>query len=97
MVMLLTKCISYVNRLKAFVDPNPINSNPYISPRVSCVNKMRTNIITNDLSKKEQALDNDIDPSSSNTHTLEKEGQHQTINILTSLDPPYSPRTYLQH
>lgn len=97
MVMLLTKCISYVKNLKDFVDPNPKDPNLCTSLRVSCVGDMRPNALTNDLSKRENAFERDMDPSSPHTHTLEQGGQYQKINILTSLDPPYSPNTCLQH
>lgn len=97
MVMLLTTCISYVNHLKSFVDPKPGDPNPCTSPRVSCVKEMRSNALPNDLSTREKALKSNMDPSSSSTHTLEQGGQYDNINILTSLGPPYSPKTYLQH
>lgn len=58
---------------------------------------MRSNTLPNDLSTREQELDSNMDPSSSSTHTLEQGGQYEIINILTSLDPPYSPKTYLLH
>lgn len=95
MVMLLTKFISYVNHLKDFVDPKPKNPNPCTSPRVSYTDETRPNA-PNALFKQVQALESDKDPPSS-IHTLEQGGQNQNINILTSLDPPCFPKTYLQH
>lgn len=63
MVMLLTKCISCVNHLKAFLDPNLRDTHPCTSPRVSCVNEMRANASTNDLFKREKALEINMGPS----------------------------------
>lgn len=95
--MLLTTCISYVNHFKDFVDRKPRDPNFCTFPKVSCVKEMRSNALPNDLSTREQALESNMDPFYSSTHTLEQGGEYENINILTSLDPPYSPKTYLQH
>lgn len=72
-------------------------SNSCTSPRISNVNEEQINIPINDLSNGEKSLKRNMALSSSPMHTLVQMGQDQNVGISISLDPPYSPRAYLNN